>query len=73
MKQIPEDITTLHKWTTNYNHMMYGSWDMEHGKYIYFFILDHFFPFSPIKTQKIKILSKLKKHMDIPSFYTSVL
>ena len=31
-----------------------------------------FFPFTPVTTQKIKILKKWKKHQEMLSFYTSV-
>ena len=30
-KESPGDITILHIFTINYNHMIYGSWDMEHN------------------------------------------
>ena len=32
MKKTPGDITILHLCTTNGNHMMYHSWDMEHDR-----------------------------------------
>ena len=31
MKKLPGDIILFHMCTINDNHMMYGSWDMEHG------------------------------------------
>ena len=36
----------LHMWTTNDDHMMYGSWDMEHDRqnFLSFIFLDHFLP-----------------------------
>ena len=37
-----------------------------------FFILDHFLPFYPLTTQNIKLLEKLKKHLEILSFYIHV-
>ena len=37
---------------------MYGSWDMECDKTVFFVILDH--PFTYLTTQKIKILKKWK-------------
>ena len=58
----------LHMSTTNQNHMRYGSWDMECQTEC-FLILDHFCPFTPLTTQKIKIL-KEKKLEDI-IIYTS--
>ena len=33
--KIPGDITILHLCTTNDDHMMYGSWDMEHNRHNY--------------------------------------
>ena len=32
-KKTPEDIITLHKCTKNYDHMMYGSWDMVYNRW----------------------------------------
>ena len=31
-KKFPEDIITLHLCTTNDDHMMYGSWDIERDR-----------------------------------------
>ena len=83
MKKTPEGIIILNMSTTNENHIMYDSWDMEHDRQNFFRILDHFLPFytafssPPIppynpETQRIKILKKWKKHLEISSFYTSV-
>ena len=70
-EKTPGDIIILHSYTTNGNHMMYGSWDMECDRHNFFVILDYFLPFFPLITQKIKILKKWKKkHLEI-SFYTS--
>ena len=58
LKKIPEDITILHMCTINENHiwfLRYGVWQTE-----FFLILDHFLPFYPLTTQKIKILKKWK-------------
>ena len=53
--------------------MMYGSWDMKCNRQNFFVILGHFLPFyPPLTAQKMKI-SKMKKHLEISSFYTSVL
>ena len=38
----------------------------------FFVILDHFCPFNPLTTQKIKILKKWKNCQKISSFYTNV-
>ena len=51
--------------------MMYGSWDMEcNGEF--FVILDHFLPFYPLTTHKIKILKKWEQNLEILSVYTCV-
>ena len=69
----PGDIIILHMSTINYNHIMYGSWDIERDRQSFFFILDNFLPSYPLKTWKIKILKKWKKNpLEILSFYTSV-
>ena len=63
MKKTPKNIFILHMCTINYNHMMYGSWDIEWAI---------FSPFTPITTQKIKIFKKWKNHMELLPFYTGV-
>ena len=68
-EKIPGDII-LHLCMTNDHHMMYGSWDMECDEQIFFVILDHFLPFYLLTTQKITILEKWKKGLEISSFYT---
>ena len=72
MKKPPGDIITLHMCTINDNHMMYGSWDMECDGQNFLSFWTVFCPFTPLTTQKIKILKKWKKHLEILSFYTSV-
>ena len=47
MKKLPRDIITLHTCTTNDNHMMYGSWNIERDKQIFFVFSNHFLPFYP--------------------------
>ena len=54
MKKLLGDIIILHLCTTNDNHMMYGSWDMERDR-IFCNFGAFFFPFSPLTIQKIKI------------------
>ena len=66
-KKILGDIITLHLGTTNYDHIMYGSWDMEHDRQNFFSCFDHFLPFYP---KKIKILKWWKKYLEISSFRT---
>ena len=73
MKKTPGDIIILHMCTKNYDQMMYGSWDMVCDRcYCYFSFWAIFCPFTPLTAQKIKILKKWKKHLEISSFYTSV-
>ena len=54
--------------TINDNHMMLDSWDRECSRQ-FFVILDCF---CPLTTQKIKILKKLNRCLEILSFYTCV-
>ena len=65
------DITILHMCPSNDNHMMYGSWYMEHDT-----VFCHgrlFFAFSPpLQPVKIKILKKWKRLHEILLFYTCV-
>ena len=58
--------------TKNDNHRMYGSWDMKHDRHNFLSFWTIFCPFTPLKAQKIKILKKWKKYLQILSFYTSV-
>ena len=72
IKKTPEDIIILHLHTTNDDHMMYGSWDLEHNRQNFLSFWTIFCPFTPLTTRKIKILKKWKKYLEISSFYTSV-
>ena len=72
MKKIPGDIIILHMCSKNYYQMMYDSWDMVHDRSnCHFSFCAIFCPFTPPATQKIKILKKWKKHLEI-SFYICV-
>ena len=70
-KKMLGDIIILYMCTINENHMMYGSWDMEYDRPFFFSFLTILCLFTPLTSQKIKILKKEKKHLEI-SFYTSV-
>ena len=72
LKKTPGDIIILHMCTINDNHMMYGSWDMKRDGQNFLSFWTVFWPFTPLTTQKIKILKNWKKHLEISSFYTSV-
>ena len=72
-KKGPRDIIILHMCTKNYDRMMYGSWDMVHDRcncYILFWAI--FCPFAHLTAQKIKILKKWIRSMEILSFYICV-
>ena len=72
MKKSNGDIIILHVCTKNHNHMMFDSWDREWDGWN-FCDFGPFFALSPpLTTQKIKILKKLKKDPEMPSFYTCV-
>ena len=60
MKNKPEDIIVLHLQTTNDDHMMNGSWDMERDRQNFLSFWTIFCPFTPLTTQKFKILKKWK-------------
>ena len=73
-RKAPGDIIVLHKCTKNYDQMMYSSWDMVHdddGDWCncYFSFWAIFCPFTPLTTQKIKVLKKWKKNPIILSFF----
>ena len=50
---------------------MFGSWVMKFNRQNFFVILGIFLPFYPPNTLKMKI-SKIKKTLEISSFYTGV-
>ena len=57
-----------HKWQSyDVWFMIYKAWQIEFSV-----IFDHFLPFPPLTTWKIKILKYWKKLLEISSFYTSV-
>ena len=68
MKKTPGDIIILHKCTTNENHMRYGTWDMKHDRHNFLSFGAFFCPFTPLTTQKIKLLKKWKTSLEVSSF-----
>ena len=57
----------------NYDQMMYDSWDMVHDRCnCYFSFWAIVCPFTQLTAQKIKILKKWKKLLEISSFYICV-
>ena len=69
MKKPPGASITLNMCTINENHMMYGSWDMEHERQNFLSFWTIFCPDSPKKSTFWK---NKKKSLEILSFYTCV-
>ena len=73
MKKTPGYIIILNKCTKDYDQMMYSSWDIVRDRCnCYFSFWAIFCPLTPLSTQKIKILKKFKKRLEISSFYIYV-
>ena len=70
LKKTPGDII-LHICTVNDNHMMYGSWDMEHKGQNFFSFWNAFCPFTLYGPRKSKFL-KNEEDLEITSFYKCV-
>ena len=69
MKKPPGDIIILHRRNINDDHIMYGSCDNKRNRQNYLLFWTIFCPFTPLTTQKIKILKNWKYQLEI-SFYT---
>ena len=54
MKKIQGDIIISHTCAINESHMIYGSWDMEHNRQIFFLFWTIFYPFLPQQPRKSK-------------------
>ena len=52
IKQSPGDIIILHMCTINYDHMMYGSWYIEHEEQNFLSFWTNFLPIYPLKAEK---------------------
>ena len=63
MKKPPEDIIILQRCNINGNHVMYGSWDTKCNRQIFLSFWNIFCPITPLTTQKIKILKKMKEKL----------
>ena len=72
-KKTPGDIIILHMRNINENHMMHGYWDIDCDRQNFCHFEPFFCPFTPLTTQKIKILKKWNKNLEISSIYTCVL
>ena len=70
-KKTTGDIIILHMCTSNQNHIMYGSWDKKCKGQSFFVILGHFLLLAPPNNPKNQNFEKIKKHLEILSFYTS--
>ena len=68
LKKTPGDIIILHISTKNDNHMMYGSWDMEHDRQ-FFVIPDHFLPFYPTMDPQNQNFQKNEKKKNTWRYY----
>ena len=69
----PGDIIILYMRTKNHDHMLYCSWDMAHDRcncYFSFWVI--FLPFYPLNNLKNQNFEKMKRTLDILSFYTCV-
>ena len=51
----------LHKCTKNQEHMLHCCWDTTHDGYNFYFSFWDICPFTPLKTQKMKIIKNEKK------------
>ena len=71
MKKSPGDMI-LHKCNINDNHMMYGSWDMEHERQNLLSLWTIFCFFIPLTTWKIKILKNWRKNTWRHNHFTQV-
>ena len=71
MKKAPGDII-LYMTTINNNHMICGSWDMEHDRQNFLSFWTIFCTFTLLTSRKIKNLKKRKKRLYISSFYSSI-
>ena len=71
MKKIVGDIIILHICTKVDNHMRYSSWATKWDRQNFLSLWAIFCPFTPLTTQKIKILKK-NKLLEMSSFYTFV-
>ena len=72
MYKIPGDIILLHMCTINQDYTMYGSWDIKCKGQSLFVILGNFLPFDHPNNPKNQNFEKIKKNLEILSFYTCV-
>ena len=70
MKKIPGDIVLLHMCAINEDHMIYVSRNVRCNWQHFLLFWAIFYSFTPLTTQKIKILKNWKKYLEILPFYT---
>ena len=63
---MPGDVFILHMCTKNYDHMMYGSWDIKRDrqKFLSFWVI--FCPFNPLTAWKLLFKKKRKRKRKTP-------
>ena len=61
MKKEPQEIIILQICTKNENHIMHGSWDIEHNGQNFLAFCTIFCPFMPLTTWKMKIFKNFLK------------
>ena len=64
MKKESGDVTILHTCTTNHNHLMYASWNIECNKHFFFSFRTIFWP------RKLKFRKNVKKTLEMLSYHT---
>ena len=72
LEKAPGDIIILQVCTIIENHMIYGSCCSMRDRQNFLSFSAISCPFTPLSTQKIKILKKWKIFLEVLSFYTSV-
>ena len=72
LKKMPGDTIILHMCTINYNRMMYSFWGIKRDGQKFLSFWTFFCLFTPLTTQKIKVVRKWKKSLEILLFYTCV-
>ena len=72
MKKTPGEVIVLHTCKKNYDKMMYGSWDMVCNRCNCISFRAIFYPVIPLTAEKIIILRKRRKPLEISSFYIRV-
>ena len=68
-----KNLWRYHHFIKNHDHILYCSWDMMHDtRNCYFSFWAIFCSFTPIRAQKNENFNKMKKNLEISSFYTTL-